>query len=211
MNRRFFLSLCLCLILSSVALAQPEKLTFDAYHQPGEVNTLLKAWTSGYPQLTKLILIGKSAEQREFFALRVASGEKGLPDPENRPAVFVSANLEGYHLVGTEAALLLAEKLLTRYSSDENIKELLDNNTVYIAPLLNPDVAQAYFSKVRYERRRNGQPVDEDLDDRFRRSEPRRMDHPDKGQRSGGKMDPRSHRTAADASSGSPERRIRPL
>jgi len=167
MNRRFFLSLCLCLILSSVALAQPEKLTFDAYHQPGEVNTLLKAWTSGYPQLTKLILIGKSAEQREFFALRVASGEKGLPDPENRPAVFVSANLEGYHLVGTEAALLLAEKLLTRYSSDENIKELLDNNTVYIAPLLNPDVAQAYFSKVRYERRRNGQPVDEDLDDRL--------------------------------------------
>ena len=167
MKRRLLFSLCLCLIFSSVALAQPEKLAFDTYHQPGEVNTLLKAWTSGYPQLTKLYSIGKSAEQREFFALRVASAGNGLTDPEHRPAVFVSANLEGYHLVGTEAALLLAEKLLTRYNSDENIKKLLDNNTVYIAPVLNPDVAQAYFSKVRYERRRNGHPVDEDLDDRL--------------------------------------------
>jgi hypothetical protein len=167
MRRRLLFSFIFCLIFSSAVLAQPEKLTFDAYHQPGEVNTLLKAWTSGYPQLTKLFPIGKSAEQREFLAIRVACSGKGLPDPEHRPAVFVSANLEGYHLVGTEAALLLAEKLLIRYSSDENIKKLLDNNTVYIAPVLNPDVAQAYFSEVRYERRRNGQPIDEDLDDRL--------------------------------------------
>ena len=34
-----------------------------------------------------------------------------------------------------------------------------------MAPLLNPDVAQAYFSKTRYERRRNGLHMDDDLDD----------------------------------------------
>lgn len=146
-------------------IAQPQKLILDNYHRPQEVNSILEAWASGYPQLAKLLPIGKSVNQTDYFALRVASLGKGLPDPEKRPAVFVSANLEGYHLVGTEAALLLTEKLLTRYGSDENIKRLLENTTVYIAPVLNPDVSQAYFNKVRYERRRNAHPVDEDLDD----------------------------------------------
>lgn len=164
MKKSLFFPLFLCFVLA--AFAQPEKLTLDTYHQPAEVNARLEAWASAYPQLARLLPMGKSTEQKSFFALRIAFSGKDLPDPDHRPAVFVSANLEGYHLIGTEAALLLAEKLLTGYGSDEKITDLLRLNTVYIAPVLNPDVAQAYFSKVQYERKRNGNPVDEDLDGR---------------------------------------------
>ena len=142
--------------------AIPGKLSFDKYHTPGEVNGLLKSWAAKYPGLTKLLTIGKSYGKNDLFVLRIAAGDS---NPDSRPAVFVSANLEGNHLVGTEAALLLIEKLLTEYGSNKTITSLLEKRTVYAAPLLNPDAAQHFFNKPLCERNRNSNPVDEDVDD----------------------------------------------
>ncbi|MCK4555871.1 MAG: hypothetical protein KAU47_00040, partial [Candidatus Aminicenantes bacterium] len=163
MSRRLICLSCFFLSLALVLTSAPGELTLDKYHQPGEVVSLLKSWCAKYPQLTKLLNIGKSTGKNDMFVLRIAAQGKSGLEPDTRPAVFVSANVEGYHLVGTESALMLAEKLLTKYGSDKKVTSLLDKKTVYVAPLLNPDVAQAYFSKTRYERRRNGLPVDDDL------------------------------------------------
>ena len=165
MSRRIICFSFSFLSLALVLAAAPGELTLDKYHQPGEVVSLLKSWRANYPQLTKILNIGKSTGKNDMFVLRIAAQGKGGLEPDSRPAVFVSANVEGYHLVGTEAALKLAEKLLTKYGSDKKVTSLLDKRTVYVAPLLNPDVAQAYFSQTRYERRRNELPVDDDLDD----------------------------------------------
>jgi hypothetical protein len=156
----FFVSLALVL-----AVAPPAGLTLDKYHQPEEVVSLLKSWRAQHPQLTKLLNIGKSTGKNDIFVLRIAAQGKNSSNPDTRPSVFISANVEGYHLVGTEAALMLAEKLLTKYGSDKKVTSLLERRTVYVAPLLNPDVAQAYFSSTRYERRRNRLSMDDDLDD----------------------------------------------
>jgi hypothetical protein len=153
------------LSLALFIAAAPGELTFDQYHQPNDVFSLLKSWNAKYPQLTKLINIGKSSGKSDMFVLRIAVQGKGSLNPDSRPAVFISANVEGYHLVGTEAALMLTEKLLAKYSSDKKITSFLEKRTIYVAPLLNPDVAQAYFSKMRYERRRNTHPMDDDLDE----------------------------------------------
>ena len=61
-----------------------------------------------------------------MFVLRIAAQGKGKPNPDSRPAVFVSANVEGAHLVGTEAALMLIEKLLTKYGKDKVVSSLLE-------------------------------------------------------------------------------------
>ena len=165
MNHRLFCSLCLFLSFVLVLTGAPEKLTLDKYHQPKEVNSLLNSWSSEYPQLTKLINIGKSSGKNDLLVIRIASKAKGSVEPDSRPAIFVSANLEGVHLVGTEAALMLIEKLLTKYGSDEKITNLLEKRTVYVAPLLNPDAAQYYFADVRCERRTDAQPINDDLDE----------------------------------------------
>jgi len=164
MNYRLFCLLAIFLSFTLFLAAAPGKLIFDKYHQPIEVNSLLKSWSSMYPQLTKLINIGKSSGKNDLFVLCIADKKKGAPKPNSRPAIFVSANLEGTHLIGTEATLMLAEKLLTKFGTDEKITELLEKRTVYVAPLLNPDAAQNYFADIRYERRTNGQPIDDDLD-----------------------------------------------
>jgi len=153
-------ALCLVLILALSATA--EQPGFEAYHSPQEVNALLRAWSGEFPQLAKVIPIGKSGGGKELLVLRVAA--PGSVDPDSRPAVFVSANIEGSHLVGTEAALMLSRKLLDGSGNDPKIKALLEERTVYVAPVLNPDAAQGYFSKVRWEHRTNAEPVDDDAD-----------------------------------------------
>lgn len=166
MTRRILFLLMVFLCFSPAYTSQSDQLTFDTYHRPKDVNSILRSWNSKYPQLTSIIPIGKSVEQTDLLALKIAANTNESPDPDSRPAVFVTANLEGYHLVGTEAALLLAEKLLTKFGSDENITQLLTDITVYIAPLLNPDTTQEYFARIRYQRIRNSVSVDEDMDDR---------------------------------------------
>jgi len=135
MSRNLICSLCLFLSFTLFLAASPGELAFDMYHTPKEVNSLLKSWSSEYPQLTKLVNIGKSSGKSDLLVLRIAAKGKGSPEPDSRPAIFVSANTEGVHLVGTEAALMLIE------------------------------AARNFFSKIRYERRTNNNPIDDDLDD----------------------------------------------
>lgn len=165
MSNRLICSLFLFLSMAFVLAAQPGELSFDIYHTPKEVNSFLESWSSKYPQLTKLINIGKSSGKNDLFVFRIATGSKGSPGPDSRPAVFVSANIEGVHPVGTEAALMLIQKLLTKYGSDSKITSLLEKRTIYVAPLLNPDAAYSFFARIRIERRRNNNPVDDDLDE----------------------------------------------
>ncbi len=152
---------CLGLLLPAAAA---EKISFGQYHKPEEVSALLRSLASAYPQLAKVLVIGKSRGQAELAVLQIAAQPKGSAGPDARPAVLVSANIEGIHPVGTEAALMLAEKLLTKYGSDKAVTALLDGKTIYVAPLLNPDVAKAFVASPKYERYANLRPVDEDMD-----------------------------------------------
>jgi len=163
MNRRtqvvFGLAALLALSTLSGAVSASEK-----YRTPDEVAAALRSLASGHPGIAKLIPIGKSQGGLEIAVLRVAAqGKVGL-DPDSRPAAFVAANIEGTHLIGTEAALALCEKLLNGYGKDKAITELVDSRTIYVAPLLNPDAAKAFFSRPQFERTTNARPVDEDLD-----------------------------------------------
>lgn len=133
------------------------------YHSPAEVSNFLKDISNKYPSLCSLSLLGKSTGGQKIFCLEIAAGRDKVA-AEKRQAVLVTANVEGLHLPGTEAALALAEKLLSGYGKDKSLTDLLDRKTVYIVPLLNPDAAAIYFSSVKYEKSSNDHPVDEDND-----------------------------------------------
>jgi hypothetical protein len=144
--------------------AEAAKISFDRFHAPAEVVALLKAMAGGNPERASYISLGKSSGGAEIGALRIAAKAPSGPDPDERPAILVSANIEGVHHAGTEAALFLADKLLSSQAKDKSVAELLERRTIYIAPLLNPDAASAYFAAPRFERRTNARPLDDDLD-----------------------------------------------
>ncbi|MBN1938865.1 MAG: hypothetical protein JW843_04720 [Candidatus Aminicenantes bacterium] len=151
-------SLCLFIAGALTATGQtPAAKKAAGFRLPAEITGAMNVLAGKYPALVRMEVIGKSAGGRDIPMLRLAGAGK----PEGRPAVLVAANVEGGHVIGTEAALRMAEKILDGYAKDQT---LLDTRTVFIAPLLNPDGMEAYFAAVRTGRFGNGRSVDEDAD-----------------------------------------------
>jgi len=132
----------------------------QGYHPFAEVERQLQVWSREHPQEVKLLTIGKSAGGRPLYVVRVASAAGA--DPDSRPAVFVGANLVGYHNAGTEAALDLLQTLIS--SPPAPAAKLLASYTFYVAPALNPDAHDALFGKLRDRRGGDEMKLDHDLD-----------------------------------------------
>lgn len=107
--------------------------------------------------------LGTTPEGRDIWVLEVGN-PSGTPLAE-RPGVLVVANLEGDHVVGSHLALGIV-RYLTEHAGEEAVQGVLDNQVVYVFPRLNPDGAEAMFSRVKWNRRTNAVPFDDDNDGR---------------------------------------------
>jgi len=161
MHRRYPVLMAAVTVL---ALAAPTLRPATAYHKPEEVAAVLHGYAAKYPQLAKVQSLGKGSGGSDIWLLRLAGQPQGGLDPDARPGVFMSANIEGIHLIGTEAALSFAERLLSGYGKDKALTALLDRTTVYLAPLLNPDTTRLAFASPLWERWTNAHAFDNDLD-----------------------------------------------
>jgi hypothetical protein len=149
--------------LGLVALAGPATagLSYQEYHSLAEVEQQLTAWAQEHPRTVTVQTIGRSAGGRSLWVARLAA--PGGVDPDRRPAVFVGANIAGWHNAGTEAALDLIETLLAA-PADSTAAKLLATHAFYVAPVLNPDAHDALFAPVRARRGGNAAKVDHDVD-----------------------------------------------
>lgn len=136
--------------------AAQEYLPFDGLTR--ELRSL--AGSSDRAQLTT---IGESIQGREIWMVTLAA--PGGPPVETRPGLLVVGNLEGDHLVGSALAVETVRYLLANQGSDD-VSRLLAENVVYVVPRLNPDGAEAFFASVRWNRRTNARPWDDDNDGR---------------------------------------------
>jgi hypothetical protein len=101
-----------------------------------------------------LEVIGTSREEREVFALTLSAPEgEGV-----RPALLITAGVDGRHLVGTETAMRVARRLLDDHG------EILESVTVYVLPRVNPDAAERHFTEPAESRGGTLAPVDDDHD-----------------------------------------------
>jgi hypothetical protein len=107
--------------------------------------------------------LGKTLEGRDIWVLEVGN-PSGTPLAD-RPGVLVVANLEGNHVVGSHLALEMV-RYLTRNAGEDAVRNVLDNQVVYVLPRLNPDGAEAMFASVKWNRRTNAHPYDDDNDGR---------------------------------------------
>lgn len=151
------------LALAGPAHAADTAVSYQDYHPFAEVERQLQAWGKEHARPArelKLITIGKSAGGRPLYVARIAGPGS---DPDTRPAVFVGANIAGYHNAGTEAALDLIRTLLAA-PADSPAARLLGSYSFYVAPALNPDAHDGLFAKPRARRGGNGMKVDHDLD-----------------------------------------------
>ncbi len=144
-------------VTAGIALAQAPA----GYATFADGERKLASFASQNATLVKLDSIGNSAGGRKLHLLTVAA--EGAIPAGSRPAVFLGANLVGFHNAGTQAAIAFAEKLIAK-KDDPAVKKLLETRTFYIAPMLNPDAHDGFFGAPKYRRSANGASVDRDRD-----------------------------------------------
>lgn len=151
----------LALTLAGTAGAQD----FGKYHNYADLTALAKSLAAASPRMVKIESIGKTREKRDIWAIQIANSA-GVPAGE-RPGLLIAAGFEGDHLFGSELAVFAADYLVKGYPANAAIKKVLDEYVVYILPRVNPDAAEFMWAPVKWARRTNTTPTDDDNDGRI--------------------------------------------
>lgn len=143
------------LVLFIAASAAPAGLDFSRYHKPAELNAALKTLAQKNPEIARVIDLTKSYGNRPLVMLEI--GPEIGRKIKSFPAVFVAANLEGTVPLSSEAALYLANAVIST-------PEVRKGKTWYILPCGNPDAAAGYLAAPLRMDARNARPHNDDMD-----------------------------------------------
>jgi hypothetical protein len=155
------LSACLALGAAQSTFAQKVPITFDDFHGFTGTVDYLKKVAAAYPEITQLLEIGKSTLDRPIYVLVITNKQTGTTIDKHvslrnmrkenvqnvtpmeryhgKPGHWIDGGTHGNEYTGTEVCLYTIDKLLTGYGSDAQITGLIDENTFYICPMVNPD------------------------------------------------------------------------
>ncbi len=118
----------------------PLEKTPPGYHNYAELTSALQQLANDYTSLCRLMSLGQSVQGREIWALRITDN----PDiEEDEPEFKYISTIHGDEPVGTELCYLFAKLLLENYETDPRIKFIVDEVSVWIVPLMNPDGREA--------------------------------------------------------------------
>ncbi len=106
--------------------------TLAKYRNFDQIEKILKDAEANYPNICKLHVIGKSVEGRPVYALNISGGT-------NKPSALVMGLTHAREWISSEVPTALVEEIVSKYPSDKNIKQLVDNRSIWIIPVVNPD------------------------------------------------------------------------
>ena len=134
------------------------------YHTFSELSKFLSDIVEQHQDIAALQSIGKTRSGMDIWMVKISNLKK--VEELERPAICVVANLEGNHIVGSEMALFTIQHLLENYGKIDSITQLIDTQTFYIIPRVNPEAAESMFKRPLIEQQTNFTPVDDDFDGR---------------------------------------------
>lgn len=106
----------------------------DAYPSAAQVGDKLDLLAESHPELVHKTSIGKTAEGRDIWAVRIGKGPEG-----EKPGTLVVGGHHAREWAGNGAVTNSIETLLKSYGKDENLTQMVDNMELWFVPLANPD------------------------------------------------------------------------
>ena len=122
-----------------------EGFTWDKYLKHGELTAFLKELCEKYPDLAAMYSIGKTWQGRDIWCIEVTNKKTGAA--QDKPGVYVDGNTHAGEVTGCMISLYTAWQLLSQYTTDSKITELVDTRTFYIIPRLSADGAELYLTE----------------------------------------------------------------
>lgn len=106
------------------------------YPSPEQIEAELRDLNKQYPDLTQLIQIGKSNDGRPLLVLKISDN---AAIDETEPEFKYISSMHGDEITGREVMVSLAADILKEYSTNSEIKNLVDSTEIYIMASMNPD------------------------------------------------------------------------
>ena len=123
----------------------PEKLTpahlkataaWDYYPSYNQYVSLMNQFQTSYPQLCKLVDIGKTVDGLELLFIHIKSTKDTSLD---KPSFMYTSTMHGDETIGYVLMLHLIDYLLSNYGKVPEVTNLVDSLDIWINPLANPD------------------------------------------------------------------------
>ncbi len=146
---------------SDVEYETGDSLTFDKYHSCEVIDSWLIKWAARYPGITELYQVAESFEGRPILQMTITNKEMGKET--DKPAAFFEGNRHSGEITSAESALWLIDYLLSGYGNDPEITAIVDDITIYVRPVNNPDGHNLYIHTAQ-SNRSTVRPTDNDRD-----------------------------------------------
>ncbi|MBN2012724.1 hypothetical protein JW960_25570 [candidate division KSB1 bacterium] len=117
---------------------QTKKQGFESqFYTFREFNQLIYTLKQTYPHLLHVEQIGSgSVKGLPIWALKISDNPE---QRENEPAVLFTSIHHAKELLGGQLCMYLLQYFLQGYEKDERIKKWVDDNAIWMVPILNPD------------------------------------------------------------------------
>ena len=110
--------------------------TWDAYPKYSEYVAKMQYWATTYPTLCTLQNIGATANGRALYVLKISDN---VTSDETEPEFLYTSSMHGDEITGYPTMLHLIDYILTNYSSNPEVTNLVNGTELFICPLANPD------------------------------------------------------------------------
>ena len=130
------------------------EIRFNTYYSNEELAAILQSLAKEYPEIMELHTLGKTHEGRDIPLVVITNKQTG-PDKE-KPASWLDGNIHAAELAPSMAALYFIHKILSQYGKDAKITRIVNEQTLYVAPRLNPDGAATALSATNPQYLRSG-------------------------------------------------------
>lgn len=107
------------------------------YKTPDTLAQALDSMQSAYPNIAKVISIGKSLQDRDIWAIRITQNVAQADG--SKPAILFNGMHHAREVMSTEIPLDIANYLLSNYGKDPKVTHWVDSDVTYVVPMLNPD------------------------------------------------------------------------
>lgn len=120
----------------TMATTVAQMANWDRYPTYSVYVQMMQNFATNYPTLCKLDTIGTSQNGRLILVLKITDNPNVA---ENEPRVFFSGTMHGDEVTGGVLLLRLADYLLSNYSTSARVRDIVNNEEVWINPFSNPD------------------------------------------------------------------------
>lgn len=96
----------------------------------------LNKWVNQYPDISKLDTIGNSVQGRFIMGIKISDNPDII---ENEPRIRLGGCIHGNEKIATAILMHFIKYMLTNYSSNQIVKNLVDEREIIVVPIINPD------------------------------------------------------------------------